>query len=358
MQSVCLRVVAFASGAALVLMGATMNAQTQQADSNDNPSAAGDLLAGRFQWTASAPLVEPLKRPDNPCHAIKDPSVVFHDGRWHLFCSIRSRRPGITVEYLSFADWKDANAAERHVLKAHKERFCAPQVFYFAPQRKWYMICQASDESWDPKYGASYSTSTNIADPASWTKVRLLGAKRVDGEKAGLDFWVICDERKAHLFFTTLDGHMWREETTLEQFPQGWSEPQLAIRGDIFEASHIYALKGTGKYLTMVEAQGGHGWRYFKAYLADALEGPWEPVAATKQKSFASMANVDHPDPRWTDCISHGELIRTGVDQHLEVDPSRLRCVFQGVLDKERSGKNYGEIPWRLGLLEAAGAGE
>ncbi|MGH7127978.1 MAG: hypothetical protein ACREIV_05380 [Planctomycetaceae bacterium] len=30
----------------------------------------------------------------------------------------------------------------------------------------------------------------------------------------------------------------------------------------------------------------------------------------------------------------------------------RLRFVFQGVLDDQRAGKPYGEIPWRLGLLE------
>ena len=212
---------------------------------------------------------------------------------------------------------------------------------------------QASDESWEPKYQAAYSTTRTIADPSSWSKLKPLGA-RPAGQKAGLDFWIICDEKKAHLFFTTLNGRMWREETTLAKFPAGWSKPVLAIRGDIFEASHTYALKGLGKYLTVVEAQGGRGWRYFKAYLADRLEGPWKPLAATKAKSFASMANSRHPEPRWTDCISHGELLRAGRDQRLEVDPANLRFVFQGVLDKDRAGKPYGRIPWRLGLLEPA----
>ena len=31
---------------------------------------------------------------------------------------------------------------------------------------------------------------------------------------------------------------------------------------------------------------------------------------------------------------------------------ARLRFLFQGVSDRERQGKVYGEIPWRLGLLE------
>jgi len=34
------------------------------------------------------------------------------------------------------------------------------------------------------------------------------------------------------------------------------------------------------------------------------------------------------------------------------VDPAHLQFLFQGVLDKDRQGKGYGEIPWRLGLLE------
>ena len=222
----------------------------------------------------------------------------------------------------------------------------------FAPQKKWYLICQASDKSWMPAYGAAYSTTSNLADPASWSRLRPLGAKRA-GDKAGLDFWIICDDQKAHLFFTTNDGHMWREETPLEDFPHGWSEAKLAIQGDIFEASHSYKLEDREQYLTLVEAQDGHGWRYYKAYLADRLEGPWNSLAATKEHSFASMANTRPTGQPWTDSISHGELLRSGVNQRLEVTPAHLRFLFQGVSDADRAGKPYGQIPWRLGLLES-----
>jgi len=332
------------------------NAQ-DRADSDRGARTIEDLLAGRFRWKISEPLVAPAERPDDPCYSMKDPTVVFHQGRWHLFCTIRSQKRSHQIEYLSFADWKDANAAPRHLLKMHDGFFCAPQVFYFAPHKKWYLICQASDKSWKPEYGAAYSTTTDIADPASWSKLKPLGAKPTGG-KAGLDFWIICDAQKAHFFFTTLDGRMWREETRLEDFPGGWSEAKLAIQGDIFEASHTYKLKGLDKYLTLVEAQGGRGWRYYKAYLADRLDGEWKPLAATKEQTFASMANT-RPAGRapsegwsWTESISHGELLRAGVDQHLEVDPARLRFLFQGVSDEARAGKPYGQIPWRLGILE------
>ena len=51
---------------------------------------AAQALSGAFSWQASGPLVAPVERPEDRCHAIKDPSIVRHDGRWHLFCSIRS----------------------------------------------------------------------------------------------------------------------------------------------------------------------------------------------------------------------------------------------------------------------------
>ncbi len=312
--------------------------------------AASAVLQGRFRWRVSPPLVSPPQSDQDVYYSIKDPSVVFFDGRWHLFCTVRGKKRSHQIEYLAFDSWDNAGRASRQMLRMHDGFFCAPQVFFFRPQRKWYLICQASDERWEPKYGAAYATTDNLADPASWSPLQPLGHRKADG-KSGLDFWVICDDQKAHLFFTTLDGRMWREETRLEEFPRGWSPPQLVIRGDIFEAGHVYRLRGTNRYLAVVEAQHGHGWRYFKAYVAERLEGPWSPLAATRDHCFASMANCTPVGTRWTDCISHGELLRAGYDERLEVEPSQLRFVFQGVLDRERAGKSYGEIPWRLGLL-------
>ena len=161
----------------------------------------------------------------------------------------------------------------------------------------------------------------------------------------------ICDAEKAHLFYTSLNGRMWRVETALAEFPRGWSEPKLALRGDIFEASHTYRLKGMDKYLTIIEENGR---RYYKAYLADRLDGEWTPVADTAEKPFAGWKNIRPAcgvEP-WTDNVSHGELIRDGYDQTLTVDPANLRLVFQGMLDKHKAGKGYGRSPWRIGMLK------
>jgi hypothetical protein len=323
----------------------------QPPQSRPSRQAGFDLLAGRFQWRVSRPLVEPVQRPGDTCYSVKDPSIVYYQGQWHLFCSVRGKNRSHQIEYLRFRDWEDVGRASRHLLTMHPGFFCAPQVFYFRPHGKWYLICQASDDSWEPKYGAAYATTDELADPASWSPLKPLGHRQAGG-KSGLDFWIICDDAKAHLFFTTLDGRMWREETPLNDFPTGWSEAALAIRGDIFEAGHTYKLQGMDKYLTLVEAQGGHGWRYYKAYLADRLDGAWTPLAATRERCFASMANTRPTGDRWTDSISHGELLRAGYDQRLEVDPQNLRFLFQGVSDEARRGKKYGEIPWRLGRLQ------
>jgi hypothetical protein len=310
------------------------------------------LLAGEFRWDLGPPAVAPLQRPGDTCYSVKDPSVVRFDGRWHLFCTIRGEKRSHQIEYISFADWSDTQSAKREILHLSDEYFCAPQVFFFAPQKKWYMILQVIDKSRKPALQPACSTTTDLADPASWSRPKLLYDQPPENVQMWIDFWVICDQKKAHLFFTSLDGRMWRAETALADFPSGFSRSTVVLRGDVFEASHTYRLKGLDKYLTIIEAQAT-GRRYYKAYLADRLDGEWKPLADTLQKPLAAPGNVRFTGPKWTDSFSHGELIRAGYDQTLKVDPADLRFVFQGVSDEQKQGKPYGRIPWRLGVLQA-----
>jgi hypothetical protein len=280
---------------------------------------------------------------------------VFDQGRWHLFCTVRGRERSHQIEYLTFADFDHAPQAQRQFLNIHPGFYCAPQVFYFRPQQTWYLICQASDPAWQPEYGPAFSTTKDIADAGSWSPLRPLGYHK-PADNAGLDFWIICDDDNAHLFFTTLDGRMWREQTRLSDFPAGWSEPVVALQADVFEASHTYKLQGVDLYLTVIEAQGAQGGRYYKAYIADRLDGEWQPLADQEANSFAGQTNVSFPGVPWSDSISHGELLRAGIDQRLEIDPARLRFLFQGVTQPQRAGKVYGQFPWRLGLLTPVAA--
>jgi hypothetical protein len=313
------------------------------------------LESGVFSWRASPPLIGPVDRPEDPCVSIKDPSVVFHNGRYHIFASIRSEIRTHQTEYLSFAAWEEADAAERHILTATDGFFCAPQVFFFEPHDRWYLISQIIDESRQPALQPAFSTSKDLADPLSWTAPELMFGKQPENVEMWLDFWVICDEESAHLFFTSLNGKLWHARTPLDGFPHGWESPSVVLEADVYEASHTYKLSGQERYLTVIEAVAPDGRRYFKAYTATSLAGSWEPLADTLEKPLAGVVNVAFEGEPWSTSFSHGEFVRSGVDQRLEIDLADTKLLFQGVPDEERDGIPYGKIPWRLGLLELVG---
>ncbi|MCS7160950.1 MAG: non-reducing end alpha-L-arabinofuranosidase family hydrolase, partial [Gemmatales bacterium] len=228
-------------------------------------NSAPGQLPQKFFWRASPPLIEPQPVNQDHVYAFKDPSVVFYEGRWHLFCTVRGRQRSHGIAYFNFPDWDKAGQARPVMLPNHDGFFCAPQVFYFRPHQRWYLICQAADKNWTPNYGPAFATSPRLDDPPSWSRLTPLQVTKPAAAHGWLDFWVICDEQYAYLFFTSLDGKMWRSRTALAQFPQGWSPPVLALQGDIFEASHTYKILGHNLYLTIIEAQNGPGWRYYKA---------------------------------------------------------------------------------------------
>jgi hypothetical protein len=302
-------------------------------------------------WEYSAPLIEPEKRDHDVSHAQKDPSIVFHDGKWHVFMT--AKLEGRTaIEYCSFDKWENANASKRTLLTVSDSKyFCAPQVFYFTPQKKWFLVYQVGMPN-TRKMWVAYSTTDNIADPTSWTQVKpmLDGGDKDPRIEGGLDYWIICDDTRAYLFFTSLNGKLWRLWTPLKDFPNGMDHCELALQGPFFEASHTYRLRGSQQYLTIVEEDHR---RHYKAYVADALDGKWTPIADTEAKPFAGAANIRPAKgvAAWTDNVSHGELVRAGVDETMTVDPADMRFVFQGMLEKDKGGKGYGTFQWRIGML-------
>ena len=316
-------------------------------------------LKAPFSWTLSPPLITAVDRPEDAYVSVKDPTVVFHEGQWHVFLTVRSAQPPVHIEYVSFDKWENANKAPRHILRWHDRYFCAPQVFCFRPHKKWYLVYQVGAPNRQVKLQPAFATTGNIADPASWSPGKLFFPETdPKGAPTWIDFWVICDAERAYLYFTSLNGKMWRMWTPIERFPEGFDHLELALQADIFEASHTYRLLGQNKYLTIVEAQGKEGRRYYKAYTADRLDGQWKPLADAEDRPFAGAANVRQPDPPWADNISHGELIRTGVDETMTVDPAGLRFLIQGVMNGAKGDKGYGGIPWRLGILTLAPAAE
>ncbi|MEM6633409.1 MAG: non-reducing end alpha-L-arabinofuranosidase family hydrolase [Bacteroidota bacterium] len=335
--------------AVLIVLLHTLVGCQQRATEPKQVDRPAHPLSKTFAWKVGAPILETDAFREEEWIAIKDPSLVHYKDRWHLFCTLRGHERSHAMVYTSFEDFENMGQNKPVLLPNHTGYFCAPQVFYFTPQEKWYMICQAKDSTWDPIYQAAFATTDRIENPDSWSALKPMGVAK-PLEEPYLDFWVICDEEKAHLFYTSDNGHRWRVEASIPDFPYGWSAPELAFDGDIFEGSHIYKLTDSDLYINLIEARLSEDRRYFKAYTATQLDGEWNPLAADSAQAFADMTNVQFEADTWTNSISHGELIRAGYNERMEAQlPADF--IFQGVLHEDRKGKPYGEIPWDLGLL-------
>ncbi|MBW8762635.1 MAG: carbohydrate binding domain-containing protein [Microbacterium sp.] len=309
-----------------------------------------------FEWTSSDPLIVPKPTEEHPSLGVKDPTVVFADGKYHVFMTTASQN-GWSMATTSFTDWSEASAAPITYLADSpigNGYTAAPQVFFFEPQGLWYLIYQAGDPF--------YSTTANIDDPMSWTAPRPLypnGTPTVIQQTGGwLDFFNICDDDLCHLFATGDNGRLWRAQTSIEQFPNGFGAPELELQDttdNIFEASMTYKLDGSDKYVTMIEAIG-HPGRYFSSWIADDLAGPWTPLAATEADPFAGPANRTFDNEIWSkEQVSHGEMIRSGFNQNLTLDPCEpMSFLYQGVSHTAQA-PDYVSLPYKLGLLTAVG---
>ena len=310
---------------------------------------------GRFQWRSSAQLIAPPAKGERYA-GLKDPSVVYFNGAYHVFMTTAAPE-GWNLAYSRFTDWSEAPKAEVVSLKPSgigPGYRAAPQVFYFAPQKLWYMVYQGGPPL--------YSTTTNIEDPLSWRAPKPFFSQtpaivKDGGQDVWLDFWVICDDATCHLFNTGDNGKLYRSQTPIGRFPEGFTDTQVVMSGardDVFEASMHYKIAGTNTYLTAVEAISPRG-RYFRAWTSDRLDGEWRPLATSVSKSFAGGDNVTFDGPAWAEGVSHGELLRSGHDQTLTIDPCKpLRFLYQG-LEAHAAGTDYIVLPYRLGLLTATG---
>jgi endo-1,4-beta-xylanase len=203
-----------------------------------------------------------------------------------------------------------------------------------------------------------------VSNPAGWTAPQSFFATQpaVVTQNAGtgggwLDFKVICDQANCYMFFSDDNGTFYRSQTTVSAFPGGFGNTVVAMKdpnaGSLFEASNVYYMKGTGQYLALVEAFDAASMyhRYYRSWTASSLDGTWSPLQATFQAPFASTANITFAGTKWTDDISHGEMIRDGYDQTLTIDTCHLQYLYQGTDPSAPNDAGYNGIPWQLGLL-------
>lgn len=316
-------------------------------------------LPGSFSWHSSGVLISPHSDASHDLVAIKDPSVVYYHGQWNVFASSANSSGSYSMVYLHFRRWSQASSARQYYLDqtpigtGYKT---APQVFYFAPQRLWYLVYQTGSN-------AAYSTNPDITNPAGWTAPRYFyaGMPAIIQSNIGpgywVDMWVICDRADCYLFSMDDNGHLYRSQTSVADFPDGMSQPviaaQNASRFSFFEADNVYRVAGTHLYLLIVEAIGSDGHRYFTSYTSHAIDGAWTPLAATESNPFIRSTNVTFSGPPWTEDFSSGEMIRSGYDQTLTVSPCRMRYLYQG-LSPTATG-SYNLLPWRLGMVTETG---
>ena len=323
------------------------------------PNTLPGLLGQPLKWISTAPLVVPVNDDTHTLQSIKDPTIARIDGRWHIYATAHMTSPRtnktFNMVHVSFADWKDAPKAPLFYLDNNPNFTgykCAPELFYFTPQKKWYFTFQTQPPV--------YCTSDTPGDPNSWTKPEPFFARGTPMPRLPIDYHFIGDGQHMYLFFTGDDGNFYRSRTSYADFPKGFSKPVVAMRGTrstVFEASITYKIKGTEKYLTLVEALGAG--RYYRAYVADKLDGEWYPVAGfdTVENPFAGKANLTFEEgvEPWSGQVSHGELIRDEFDERMMLDPNKLLFLYQGIADADNKGP-YGALPYKVGLLRAVKA--
>lgn len=276
--------------------------------------------------------------------AVKDPSIVCFEGKWHLFYTARSQTE-YTTGYVCAQTLDGLKSAARHelpMLRGKSRYGCAPQVFYFEPHNRWYLIFQNRDANYQPVY----ATTATISQPASWS--RPLPLIRKDAREKWIDFWIICDDSTAFLFYTQAHRQVMVRTTSLAAFPHGWDVSKKVFAG-VHEAVHIYRVRGQNEYHMIYELNRG-GIRSYGLARAVHPTGPWEKV--TDEYATGTQLRFTGKAGPWTAMVSHGEAIRTGYDQRMAYDPENCRWLIQGIR-KEEANVPYTSLPWKLGIMKA-----
>ena len=303
-----------------------------------------------FRWNSSEEIISPAKGDI----ALKDPSVLYHDGKWHIYATTRSENGDWGMTYINFTDWADAGEAPRTKISVNPNIAgykVSPQLFYFSPDKLWYLIYQTQEPA--------YSTSTDPSDVYSWSATkRFMPMPGIieNSDTGGIDYWVICDDNDCYLFFTACNGILYRARTTRDDFPDGFAgTTEIVLEDDtynIFQGCNVYAIPEDDHtvYLLNILAISASGNRYFRAWTADRLDGEWTELATTEKNAFATPFNVTGGD--WAlDGIVQGEMLRDNPDETMTINTCNMRYLYQGLVAE---GAVFSQNVYSLGLLTDA----
>ena len=345
--------------------GSVTSASTSASPSaTPSPTGTGTGVSGTlpssFNWSSSGILISPKSDATHNIIAVKDPSVVFYNGRWYVYLSTVDANGDYGMATINFADWSQAASAPFTYLDStaigggYKT---APMLFYFAPQRLWYLTFQTGSN-------IGYATNPDITDPGGWSSARNFyssGIPSVISQNIGsgywVDSWVICDSANCYLFSADDNGHIYRSTSSLSQFPGGFGNGSNTViaasdsdRYAMFEADNVYKVDGSNTYLLVVEAIASSGRRLFHSWTSSSLTGAWSPLAATDTSPFLGAPNVTFASgaSAWTQDFSSGEAVRSGYDQNDTLSPCHLQYLYQG--KDPSANQSYNLLPWRIGL--------
>jgi len=293
-----------------------------------------------FKWKDNG---GPIASPGNGWVAIKDFTNVVYNGQHIVYMSTHDNKNYGSAGMAPFTSWSDAATAVQTKMTTST---VAPELLYFTPKKQWILSYQWGSAKFN------YMTSSDPTKANSWSGSKPLLTEDITKATYGpIDQVVICDSANCYLFYAADNGHIYRASMPIGNFPGNFSGSADILQdsqANLFEAVEVYTVKGTGKYLMIVECMGGGG-RYFRAFSATSLGGTWTSIsnASNENTPFAGKKNVTFTNA-WTNDISHGDLVR-GYDETRTVDPCNLQMLYQGY-NPSFSG-DYDLKPYKLGLL-------